>query len=321
VKNFAVILRDGFAVKVRPTHIWCHDWLMAGLDPFNLSDEAFESVMTAIDAEVRKQSKVVPGREVLALMEFMKRFQIELQMGHPLEERIVNWFKRVYGERLNTDFSRGYSAVMIRGDLYRLRFLTFFGTAAIVSRPDWIGRRLSRQERNGQILPVINLLERHIEGMTPDHAHRLTIQECNELTNAYSRMERAFTALETAETGANVHITEIVDDLKASASHLLSEPPNYGFSRWSSLQATEKIIKSYIVCKGSVPGRHHSLSKLCQAAYNLGLPLQESAKIAAIQCSAEVRYDSTRATKEEALAAHYASLEICATVAALLPHA
>jgi hypothetical protein len=294
--------------------------LMAGLDPFNLSDEAFESVMTAIDAEVRKQSRVIPGREVLALMEFTRRFLIELPMGHPLEDRIVNWFKSVYGERLNTDFNRGYSAVMIRGDLYQLRFLTFFGTAVIVSRPDWIGRRMERRERNGEMLPVINLLEHHIAGMTPDNARRLTIQECDELTNAYSRMESALTALETAETGSNVLITEIVDDLKAAASHLLSEPPNYGFSRWSSLQATEKIIKSYVVCKGSVPDRHHSLSKLCQAAYNLGLPLQESAKIAAIQCSAEVRYDSSRATKEEAVAAHYASLEICATVAALLPH-
>ncbi len=294
---------------------------MAGLDPFNLSDETFENVMTEIDAEVRKQSKMVPGRELLALMEFTRRFQIELPMGHPLEERIVDWFKKVYGERLTTDFNRGYSAVMIQGDLYKLRFLTFFGTAVIVSRPDWIGRRTARRERNGEILPVINLLERHIEGMTSDHVRRLTIRECNELTNAYSRMERAFTALETAETGSSVHITEIVDDLKASAYHLLSEPPNYGFSRWSSLQATEKVIKSYIVFKGSVPAKHHSLSKLCQAAHILGLPLQESARIAAIQCSAEVRYDSSRATKEEAVAAHYASLEICATVAALLPHA
>lgn len=51
--------------------------LMAGLDPFNLSDEAFESVMTAIDAEVRKRSKVIPGREMLALMEFTRRFLIK----------------------------------------------------------------------------------------------------------------------------------------------------------------------------------------------------------------------------------------------------
>ena len=174
---------------------------MAGLDPFNLSDEAFESVMAAIDAELRKKSKVIPGREVLALMEFTRRFLIELPMGHPLEERIVNWFKKIYGERLNTDFNRGYSALMIRGDIYRLRFLTFFGTAVIVSRPDWIGRRMIRRERSGEILPVINLLERHIEGLTPDNARRLTIQECDALTNAYSRMESALTALETRMPG------------------------------------------------------------------------------------------------------------------------
>jgi len=293
---------------------------MAGPDPFNLSDAEFESVMTAVDAEVRGQSKVIPGREMLALMEFTKRFQIELSMGHPLEERIVGWFKKVYGDRLNTDFNRGYSAVMIRGDLYKLRFLTVFGTAAIVCRPDWIGRRMERRERNGEILPVINLFEHHIDGMTPDHARRLTMQECNGLTVAHSRMANAFTALETAHTGSNPHVVEIMDDLKASAFHLFHEPPNYGFSRWSSLQATEKIIKSYIVCEGGAPDRHHILSKLCQAANGLGLPLQEPAKIAAIQCPAEVRYDSSQATKEEAVTAHYASLEICATVATLLPH-
>ncbi len=293
---------------------------MDALDPFNLSDDAFENVMTVIDVEVRKGSNVIPGREALALAEFTRKFQIELPMGHPLEERIVNWFKKVYGERLNTDFNRGCSAVMIRGDLYKLRFLMSFGPAVILARADWIGRRMARREPNGEILRVINLFEHHIEGMTPDNARRLTSEECRELTTAYLRMESAFTALEVASTGPNVYITEIVDDLKATTSYLLSEPPNYGFARWSSLQATEKIVKSYIASKQEVPERVHRLSAMCQAANKLGLPLQESAKIAAIQCSAEVRYDSAGATKEEAITAHYISLEICATIAVLLPH-
>src|SRR4051812_4489988 len=124
---------------------------MDGVDPFNLSDAEFEAVMRSIDAHVRQRREVIPGRELLALLEFTKRFHIELPMGHPLETRIVAWFKAVYGTRLNTDLNRGYCAVLVRGDVYKLRFLTLIGGALVVSSPEWLGQRMVGREPTGNI--------------------------------------------------------------------------------------------------------------------------------------------------------------------------
>ena len=49
--------------------------------------------------------------------------------------------------------------------------------------------------------------------------------------------------------------------------------PNYGQSNWASLQAAEKVIKSYILEKGGNHGRIHKLQQLCDAAAALGPPL------------------------------------------------
>jgi len=81
------------------------------------------------------------------------------------------------------------------------------------------------------------------------------------------------------------------------------------------LQAAEKVIKSCIREKGSIPKNIHDLSRLCATAVAVGVPGVDSALIASIQCSPDVRYDSTLVGKMDAVEAHYAALTICGALA------
>jgi len=116
-------------------------------------------------------------------------------------------------------------------------------------------------------------------------------------------------------------IREALDDLLESAAHLSSQKPNYGFSRWSSLQAAEKTLKSYIVQNGGNLQKIHKLAELETAASAVGLPALHPSLIADIQCSAEVRYAAYSIRKAEALKAHCAVLNLCTQISPLLkPH-
>lgn len=96
---------------------------------------------------------------------------------------------------------------------------------------------------------------------------------------------------------------------------MLRRTPNYGQSNWASLQAAEKVIKSYILEKGEGHGRIHKLDELSACAASLGLPALDPQIIAAIQCKPEVRYDTRLVSKDQAMAAYNAALIVCAATA------
>jgi hypothetical protein len=136
-------------------------------------------------------------------------------------------------------------------------------------------------------------------------------------------MFEAFTAMEACLSfrygGTDApYIKEAMDDLLQSSESVLLRGPNYGQSNWASLQATEKVIKSYILEKGGIPAKIHKLSELIEHASQLGLPAIGHSLIQAIQCDPNVRYDSALVTKHNALAAHEAALMICGTAAKLM---
>jgi hypothetical protein len=108
------------------------------------------------------------------------------------------------------------------------------------------------------------------------------------------------------------YMKEAVHDLKTSANSLLDATPNYGQSKWSSLQAVEKVLKSCILQRGGKPPRVHRLSELAEIALNAGVPGVAPQMLSALQCSAEVRYDSTKVGRDEAVLAHHTAIDLCA---------
>jgi len=290
---------------------------------FNLSDGEFDAVMTEIDAELRQESDRIVGRELRGWMKFNQRFQASIPLGEPLADRIIDWFKNLYGERLNVDADFGKSLVVIRGDAYRIRCFRFYGAMYTICSVDTIGRKISQRTPQGVERTVANLIDGSIEGLTSELARRLSSAECTEILTRYGRAFKAFSAMEGSLSsrygGTDApYIKEAMDDLLEASESMLLRRPNYGQSNWASSQASEKAIKSYIREKGEMHSKTHNLSELCSRATQLGLPRVTQNLIEAIQCKPDVRYDSTLVTKEKALAAYEAALIVCGVIAAFI---
>jgi HEPN domain-containing protein len=290
-------------------------------DPFNLPEAEFDAVMTEIDAKLRQKSDRIPGREILGLAEYCAKFRVALANNHPTTKRITNWFKQMYGDRLAMDWDFGRTVVLLRGEVCKIRGIRFFGTLLMICDPSVLGKKLKQQTPNG-IIDVFNLLER-VQGLTPDAAARVPADECPAMLKAYARMYLAFAGLEAAQgarlgRGDAPFVKEAVHDLITSVESLLTSPPNYGQSKWSSLQAVEKVVKSCIREKGTIPKRLHDLSKLFATAEAVGIPSIDNKLTAKIECSADVRYDSSLVSKMEAVEAHYATLSVCKSLAPII---
>ena len=289
---------------------------------FEITDEQLHKVLTKIDAELRASNPQVFGRELRGWIAFGKRFKLEMAMHDPLAARIFDWFTQQYGDRLNGNSDFGRTAVAIRQDVYPMRVPCFYGSGLIYCDPTLPPIKSDGIRKNA---PFKARLFEYVSGLTPEFIKSLTTDECNNIFYAYARGILGFSRLkdiqETPDGPGAPFSKEVLDDLLQSADHLTADKPNYGFSRWSTLQAAEKMLKSYIVQNGGKLEKTHKLPVLEKAAVSVGLPALPPTLIPEIQCSADVRYDGNSATKDEALKAHYAVLTLCAQVAPLLkPH-
>jgi HEPN domain-containing protein len=158
-----------------------------------------------------------------------------------------------------------------------------------------------------------------LEGVTAEFIKSLTDKECERLLEAYSRGVLGFSRMGDVQGTPHIegalYCREAMDDLRQSASQLTTHSPNYGFSRWASLQATEKVLKSFIAQQGKKFKKTHDLVELAAIAVSAGLPAFSPQLLDEIQCKAEVRYSAATVGKAEALQAHYAALVFCAQVA------
>ena len=281
-----------------------------------MSEGEFDRVMSEIDQELRAESDRIPGRELRAWGAFCIRYSISMSMNDARATRIFDWFKNLYGERLNVDWDFGQTAVDIQGDLYGLRCVHFYGTMYAVCSPSLLNIRAQHRTQNGTTRTIINLLD-HVQSLTPTLAQRLSAEACGEILRAYSLVFLSFSRLMGAPE--TVFVKEILDDLRTSASMLLGRSPNYGLSNWASLQAVEKTLKSFISIRGQEPRKIHKLKPLVEDALTLGLPNPDLTLIDTVQCEPEVRYDAKLISKARALAAHYAAMTLCSEIALLLP--
>jgi hypothetical protein len=280
---------------------------------FQITDEELHKVLTEIDADLRASSDQAFGRELRGCSAFCGRFKLQMAFHDPLAVRIYDWFTRQYGDRLKSDLAFGKTVVEIRQDLYALRVLRIYGRGMIFCDPS-----LPSVPPGGVSInePFKARLFEQIDGLTPEFIRSFTTAECNNTLDAYARGFLGLSRMLDVE-GAPFS-KEALDDLLQSASHLVSRNPNFGFSRWSSLQAAEKVLKSYIVQNGGALEKIHKLAGLEKAASAIGLPKLPPNLLADIQCSADVRYAAHTVTKADALKAHYAVLDLSAIIAPLL---
>ena len=113
-------------------------------------------------------------------------------------------------------------------------------------------------------------------------------------------------------------VPEARGNLTNAVELLFSTPPQYGLSKWESLQAAEKVLKAFISAKGAKFKFTHILEDLALRAELLGLPLIPRAELRDIQCSPQVRYGDIPVTSREAVKAHQAALSVCGGVSVSL---
>ena len=290
--------------------------------------EEFEALMREVDAALQLQGVPIHIREIGAVREVAQRLGVDVPCGPPrtpplpgvyevenLYGHIVEWVRNRYGDRLKIPFANGYSVVLLRGYSWLLRFPVIYGEVTVVCDRD-----LSKQypsfaiNRPGQPQQraLINLL-RFIQNFPQGLANALTDSELREILS-YFQFGHAFLNVLNSFCRGNQLAMTALSDLNASAKMMTATPPEYGPSRWASLQAAEKFLKYYIENnKASFP-RTHALSSLVCQAVRLGLPEIDESVVAAAQCSAQVRYTEQAHSVVEVVAAHRAAMRIGSTV-------
>ena len=249
--------------------------------------ESFENLMQEIDTQLKNEDVSIQGRSIAGLTAITKKFKCSLSWESNEAKAINNWFVQTYGDKLKLNWDIGKTVVQIKGDIYSVKLPRIFGQVRV------------------------NIIE-WIEKCTPKLLQSLSETELDAIAaQIYSHFE-AYSKMEKMPR-------ENTTDLDTSVNHLTNQHPQYGLSRWASLQASEKTLKDYIKKQGGTfpkGGKNgHNLSKLLSIAEQNGLPALDQALISSVQCSAGVRYSETLSSKEEAIEAYLASVQICAHVA------
>ena len=219
----------------------------------------------------------------------------------PISEKVHGWYKRRYGDRLKNVFVTGKMAFFIRNDVWVFGFPTIFGKVELFAHQT---ASFPRHTTDGTPAKY-NVLDA-IEGLPVGLRESLTDCELREVFDNFLLGMHANKGIQTLM--GEVFVRNAIDDISAAVEHLRSEHPNCGLSKWSSLQAAEKIIKAAIRKLGGSFTNSHSLVKLTEQAVAAGISDSWSDFIPAIQCQAAVRYGEVLCSLTEAMDAHHASL-------------
>jgi hypothetical protein len=190
----------------------------------------FDAYIASIDTRLKDQNIPIAARPLMAPCLITEDHRITITLGDERWQRIEAWYRRRYGERLNIDFSLGTSVVIVSGDAYRVRLPLRYGRVR-VNPLEWIGDATAALLRS------------------------LPSSELDALANRCIWLFEAFRDIAKLRPESTV-------DLRTAAEHILRQPPEYGLSKWASLQSTEKALKSFIRSSGGNPPNTHVLEHL-----------------------------------------------------------
>lgn len=279
----------------------------------------FQKLMQEIDAEMIDEGIPVTVRQIVACGNVAKKFGVTIPMGgfgfvprdpqegvysgYDLALRIKKWFSDLYGGKLKVDFDIGVLAVEISGDIFKMRLPMVYGNVGVVIDHASMGVK----GNSGRI----NILDLIVD-LTPPLASRLTSKAFNEIGELFTLGMDVFNHIHSCR--GDELLNKAHADFKASTFHLLHRPPELGLSKWASLQATEKILKSFIARRGGdypKGGKGHDLEQLASISEKHGLPPLDRTILQKVQCQPGVRYENMGLTIKEVVDAQHAALRIC----------
>jgi hypothetical protein len=288
------------------------------------SENEFYELMESVDEELSKDGYLIPQRKFHAWFRISSRFGLKLIIkmgkripdkdcytGDNLPVRIDNWYAQKYGNRMGISFAWQF-ALLIRGNAYKINIPT--------ANDDFSSLIFNENDVNRTTPFAFGIQTgigfdsfRFVEDLTVDFLNSLKKEELDNIDFIFKL--GLFTKREIEKLLKMPLILQAKGDIDAAVSHIFTNPPQYGLSKWSSLQATEKIIKAYILETGETFKFTHDLMFLAEQAENIGLDKIPVEQLQLIQCPAGVRYGVPAVNLTEAINAHHSSLSICWGVA------
>ena len=235
-----------------------------------ISKDELIKELVEIDRQLRDKSVPISARPIAATMEFSKRRNIALPLTEPIPgtyhsvyvnwpitEFIIKWFDAQYGSRLGVDWGPGKAAFSLRGDPWYYHFPLFYGNNVFTASRDKSSKELSKVEGTS----VSNILE-SIPNFPDGLKKSLTDEELKYMLNIYQLSFKALSRLEYCKGTKMIELAKA--DIEAAVNHIMASTPEYGLSKWASLQATEKILKVVIEKNNGVFKKTHDLNLLAQ---------------------------------------------------------
>lgn len=289
-----------------------------------MNEKKFMSIMEEIDSDLRNKNVPIPARPIHALRAVAMRFNVKLMLAplpspaipgrydtNTLPAHIKDWYDSRYGDRLKSHFGSGSVVLLIKGDPWEMDLPRIYGEVDLICDPEIEKYRnmpmftVSKKDNpKRHVLNPLICIRDYPEGS----ATALSSDERLYITNFFVK---SYTALQQLESIADKpFIKEAMADLQSATNYILSKSPQYGLSKWSSLQFAEKLLKSFLKLKDLPIPKHHDLIKIAQVAQQMGLVISNLDILSKIQCTAGVRYGEVEVTLEEAITAHHAALEL-----------
>ncbi len=288
------------------------------------NEKEFVLMMEAIDLDLRKKDVPTHARPIQGWLKISGSLNLSLSMfprskttatpnsyiGDDLTIRIFDWFDERYGEKLKFDFGPGRIVLLIRGDPWEALMPKIFGTVEFFISAS---EKSSNQEEDLRLgrRPRCNILD-SIHGLPLGLIHSL---EAHDLNQIWKNFFAAFSSLTLMGNVRNQSMMrEAMSDIDAAVGHFVRVPAHYGLSKWSSLQATEKTLKSYLAIRGASIPHSHDLLKLSSLAAQHGAQGLSKNDLDSIQCPAAIRYGEEKVSKSSAYSAHLSSIRVCGVV-------
>jgi len=280
-----------------------------------ISEEEFHKRIKEIDKELQIENIPIFSRTLQAISRYAKKYQLSIMLGggdlfktddkydgSNLADSISNWYKNKYGDKLKKDFTLGQLALLIVGDVYKLKIPLIFGALLVYAGDKY--KPTDRIPDNN--LPLINVFN-FIENITKEIENEISIDGSKYILSLFNNAVELYNIIDR-EKKTEPLVAAAKIDFDNAVNNLLSTHISTGQSKWSSLQATEKIFKSVLSKKGISFSKTHDLNILANKVYEIGFNKIETEIIDTIQCTADVRYGNEFYSIEAAVKAHHYSI-------------